>query len=158
MFRGMFAFVLYDTREDRLVAARDHFGQKPLYYQHKGPDIIIASDVRSILALSGDRKPDLASYAIYLSTTGQTGTRGQSQVGKTFFENCLSLPAGHLLAGISAFACPGSAPCIPGFPICLPGWHLLMTPEEPPSATKFCSSHNRPAPEAVTSARADLDT
>ena len=97
MFRGMFAFVLYDTREDRLVAARDHFGQKPLYYQHKGPDIIIASDVRSILALSGDRKPDLASYAIYLSTTGQTGTRGQSQVGKTFFENCLSLPAGHLL-------------------------------------------------------------
>src|SRR3954467_14529737 len=28
---GMFAFVLYDSRHDQVVAARDHFGIKPLY-------------------------------------------------------------------------------------------------------------------------------
>ena len=42
----------------------------------------------------------------------------------------------------------------PGFPFCLP-WRHLYTPRaaEP---TKLSSSHNRPAPEAVTSARADV--
>lgn len=96
-FRGMFAFVLYDTHAGTVVAARDHFGQKPLYYSRTGSDIIIASDVRSVLTLSGAKQPDLPSYEIYLSATGQTGTRGQYQVGKTFFEGCFSLPAGHLL-------------------------------------------------------------
>src|SRR5215212_1491179 len=29
---GIFAFVIWDQRERRLVAARDHFGVKPLYW------------------------------------------------------------------------------------------------------------------------------
>ena len=35
-FRGMFAFVLWDAEEGRLLAARDHVGVKPLYYAVAG--------------------------------------------------------------------------------------------------------------------------
>jgi asparagine synthase (glutamine-hydrolysing) len=30
--RGMFALAIHDKRNDRLFAARDHFGQKPVFY------------------------------------------------------------------------------------------------------------------------------
>ena len=33
---GMFAFVLYDSRQGNVVAARDHFGIKPLYVCRRG--------------------------------------------------------------------------------------------------------------------------
>src|SRR3977135_4330021 len=35
-FRGMYAFALWDTRHRTLFAARDIFGEKPLYYAQKG--------------------------------------------------------------------------------------------------------------------------
>ena len=34
--RGMFAFAIYDFRQRKLLAARDHLGQKPFYYHHDG--------------------------------------------------------------------------------------------------------------------------
>ena len=40
------------------------------------------------------------------------------------------------------------------FRFAYPGWYLIHSTAA--ERTKFCSSHNRPAPEAVTSARADV--
>ena len=44
----------------------------------------------------------------------------------------------------------------PGFPICLPQMAPLIHPRAA-ERTKFCSAYNRPAPEAVTSAHADVE-
>lgn len=47
---GMFAFVLWDERRARLVAARDPFGVKPLYWWADGRRVAVASEVRALLA------------------------------------------------------------------------------------------------------------
>src|SRR5437016_9714541 len=42
-FVGMFAFLLWDTHERRLFAARDRFGVKPLYYHLRGDGTLLAA-------------------------------------------------------------------------------------------------------------------
>jgi asparagine synthase (glutamine-hydrolysing) len=49
--RGMFAFAIYDYRERKLFAARDHLGQKPLYYHHDGNRFSFASEIKALLVL-----------------------------------------------------------------------------------------------------------
>jgi len=48
--RGMFAFALWDTRKRRLLAARDHLGQKPFYYARTARGFAFASEIKSLLA------------------------------------------------------------------------------------------------------------
>ncbi|HEU4682889.1 MAG TPA: asparagine synthase (glutamine-hydrolyzing) [Nitrospira sp.] len=48
---GMFAFVIYDRRQNRLFGARDRLGIKPLYYALKGGVFAFASEMKSLLAL-----------------------------------------------------------------------------------------------------------
>jgi asparagine synthase (glutamine-hydrolysing) len=46
---GIFAFVLWDERRQRLVAARDEFGVKPLYWWSDGTRVAIASEIGAVL-------------------------------------------------------------------------------------------------------------
>jgi asparagine synthase (glutamine-hydrolysing) len=47
---GMFAFALWDDRNQRLFAARDRLGKKPFYF-HNGPDrFLFGSELKSLLA------------------------------------------------------------------------------------------------------------
>ncbi len=48
--RGMFAFAIWDSRKRRLFMARDHLGQKPLFFCQKEGGFAFASEVKSILA------------------------------------------------------------------------------------------------------------
>ena len=54
--RGMFAFAVWDEREQRLFMARDRIGIKPLYYGEIGDCLVFASELKSILALPWVRR------------------------------------------------------------------------------------------------------
>ena len=47
---GMFAFALWDASESTLYIARDVFGIKPLYYASVGTGVMLASELRAVLA------------------------------------------------------------------------------------------------------------
>ena len=95
--RGMFAFVLLDTQTGRVVAVRDHFGQKPLYWFADGEQVAVASDQRSLNILRNSVAPDLGAYQVYLSISGNEGTRGMFGAETSFFAGLRMLPAGHML-------------------------------------------------------------
>lgn len=57
---GEFAFVIADRRNHRIYAARDHQGLRPLFYHQDGDALLIASDMRAIIAtLDAYPAPDL---------------------------------------------------------------------------------------------------
>lgn len=62
--RGMFAFALWDARQQSLFLARDPFGIKPLYLADDGKTLRFASQVRALVAGGGvGDEPDLAGWA-----------------------------------------------------------------------------------------------
>lgn len=50
--RGMFAFAIWNKKENTLFLARDHFGIKPLYYYQDGKDFAFASELKAFLEYS----------------------------------------------------------------------------------------------------------
>lgn len=47
--RAEFAFVLYDKRAKTLMAGRDPFGIRPLFYSYSGNEILFASEMKALL-------------------------------------------------------------------------------------------------------------
>jgi asparagine synthase (glutamine-hydrolysing) len=89
--RGMFAFAIHDFRTGRLLLARDHFGQKPLYYWHEGDRFSFASEIKSLLELNPDLAvPDEAALHEYLTLRIITSPR-------SMFARIRKLPPAHYL-------------------------------------------------------------
>lgn len=65
---GMFAFVLWDDRKKRLLAARDRVGIKPLYFHEEGGCLMLASENSALLSMKAF-KPEATAFA-YVMTLG----------------------------------------------------------------------------------------
>lgn len=89
--RGMFAFAVYDTVERRLFMARDHFGQKPLFYMPLPEGIAFASEIKALLTLSRER-PQMDPRALYEYLTVRVVTPPL-----TMFAGICKLPPAHYL-------------------------------------------------------------
>ena len=48
--RGMFALAVWDSRTQTLLAARDRAGEKPLYYTQTSEGLLLASEIKALLA------------------------------------------------------------------------------------------------------------
>lgn len=65
---GIFAFALYDTRDDLLFLARDGVGVKPLYYAETPNGFLFASEIKAILQeQTVDRTIDPLAIHYYLT-------------------------------------------------------------------------------------------
>ena len=89
--RGMFAFAIWDQRDNSLFLAKDHLGQKPLFYYQDGERFLFASEPKAILA-SGvvTPEPDLNTLWHYLSLRFVPGEL-------SFFKGIRKLPAATCL-------------------------------------------------------------
>lgn len=64
--RGMFAYAVWDSRNNELFLARDRFGKKPLYYGEGADGLYFASELKSLRA-AGLRLPvDTHALKLYL--------------------------------------------------------------------------------------------
>jgi len=91
-FNGMFAFAIWDSREQILNLVRDRYGIKPLYYATTAGHFVFGSEQRPILEHPAiDRKLD--KRALYEYFTFQN-----IFTDRTFNEDIKILPAGHILS------------------------------------------------------------
>lgn len=89
--RGMYAFAIWDTMTRRLFAARDLFGEKPLYYAIANGRLVVGSELRSLTA-SGLLRPVVARDSVdaFLAL-------GYVPPNRTIYANMHTLPPGHYL-------------------------------------------------------------
>ena len=89
--RGMFAFCILDLRARLLFLARDHFGQKPLYFTNGGSRFAFASELKALLCLPWiDRELDSDAFLDFAAWLSLPAPR-------THFRQICKLPAGCFL-------------------------------------------------------------
>lgn len=89
--RGMFAFALWDTRQEKLFIARDRLGKKPLKYYVSDNEIVFASELKALFADPVvPRQVDERAIYHYLSFQYVPGPL-------TGFQGIAKLPPAHYL-------------------------------------------------------------
>src|SRR5215471_4431497 len=63
--RGMFAYAIWDSRQKRLMLARDRFGKKPLYYAILPHGIYFASEISCLRTAGVPLEPDRDALRLY---------------------------------------------------------------------------------------------
>jgi asparagine synthase (glutamine-hydrolysing) len=89
--KGMFAFAIWDERQQKLLLARDHIGQKPLFYAQEGENLLFGSEIKAILAVSEEERAiDFEAIHHYLSLRFIPSPH-------TMLRHVRKLPPGHTL-------------------------------------------------------------
>lgn len=87
--RGMFALAIWDERDGRLLIARDPYGIKPLYVARTHKGILVASQVKALLATGlVSTEPDPWGQATFWLT-------GSLSEPHTWFRQVQAFPPGH---------------------------------------------------------------
>ncbi|KPV39353.1 asparagine synthase (glutamine-hydrolyzing) [Alicyclobacillus ferrooxydans] len=89
--RGMYAFALWDGREQTMILARDPFGKKPLFYTLLTGELVFASTLNALLKVLPKTPPvsptALDDYLTYLAVPGES----------CIFEGVQKLRPGHYM-------------------------------------------------------------
>src|SRR5262252_5712139 len=87
--RGEFAMVLWDETRKRLIAARDRFGIKPLFYAWHEDALYLASEVKALFAAGVPARWDHENvYHAVTMSKHQT---------RTLYDGVFEIPPGHYL-------------------------------------------------------------
>ncbi|MBV8865461.1 MAG: asparagine synthase (glutamine-hydrolyzing) [Acidobacteriaceae bacterium] len=87
--RGEFAFILWDSRTRTLIAARDRFGIKPLFYSLHNQTLYLASEIKALFAAGVPARWDYESFAHAIEWGGY-------QL-RTLYDGVFQVPPGHYL-------------------------------------------------------------
>ncbi|CAB1259428.1 asparagine synthase (glutamine-hydrolyzing) [Vibrio cholerae] len=93
-FNGMWAFVLYDKKEDVFFISRDRFGKKPLYYSLDNNKFVFCSEVKGLYASGLVEKAPNKSY---LKNYLENGPNEYD--AETAFANVYRFPFAHYFLG-----------------------------------------------------------
>ncbi len=88
---GMFAYIIYDTKNQTIFVGRDHIGIKPLYYFYDKNIFILSSEIKPILAYDRVKKElneNVIEEFFLFQLVGPPNT---------FFKNIFVFPAGNFL-------------------------------------------------------------
>jgi asparagine synthase (glutamine-hydrolysing) len=88
-FNGMWAFVIYDSQARTVLAARDRFGVKPLYYLEKRESLAFGSEIKQLLALQDRARANDSVIAESLLT------HFGGHTDETYFADIKAVPAAH---------------------------------------------------------------
>lgn len=86
--RGMFAFAVLDGPGEVVFVARDRFGKKPLYYAQRDGRLLIASEIKALLAAGVPADIDDQALGAYLALR-------YVPAPLTLFRGVRQLPAAH---------------------------------------------------------------
>ncbi|MCM1052782.1 MAG: asparagine synthase (glutamine-hydrolyzing) [Ruminococcus sp.] len=87
--RGMYAFVIYNIKEESLFGARDIFGIKPFYYALMNDTFMFGSEIKSFLP-NPEFTKEVNKEALKTYLTFQ-----YNPLEETFFKNVYKLKPGH---------------------------------------------------------------
>lgn len=87
---GMWAFAIWDATERHLLLSRDRLGEKPLNYMLYENTFLFGSEIKSILAYTGELEYDNDMTELYMFL-------GYLPSPNTYYKSIKKLPAGHYL-------------------------------------------------------------
>lgn len=86
---GMWAYALWDAKEQKLILSRDRFGEKPLYILETSDGLYFGSEIKILRALSGKQ---LAINQQQLKRYLVNGYKSLYKSGQTFYEEISEIP------------------------------------------------------------------
>jgi len=91
-FNGMWAFAIYDLKNEVFFASRDRFGVKPFYYYFDKDKFIFSSEIKAILKIKNMNEANHGKVYDYLAYGYKTSN------GDTFFKGVNELkPANNII-------------------------------------------------------------